>query len=86
MTASAAGHASIDGTLKVTSGRARPAHIAPDGRVTTLFELFPDAPSVTVALRFTAPPGENRVKPVMARGAALEMSLHFDRGNLHVLT
>ena len=61
---------SVDCTLTVTAGRAKLVHIAPDGAVTTS------------TLRFTAPPGENRVKLVMAESTSLDMALRFDQGTL----
>lgn len=71
-----------DCTLTVTSGRAKLVHIAPDGTVTTLLEVSPDSPVATSTLRFTALPGENRVKLVMAQHTSLEMTLRFDEGTL----
>ena len=73
---------SIDCMLTVTSGRAKLAHIAPDGTVTTLLEVSPDSPVSTSTLRFTALPGDNRVKLVMAESTSLDMTLCFDQGTL----
>ena len=75
-------HVSIDCTLTVTSGRAKLAHIAPDGTVTTLLEVSPDSTVSTSTLRFTALPGDNRVKLVMAESTSLDMTLCFDQGTL----
>ena len=72
----------IDCTLTVTAGRAKLAHIAPDGTVTTLLEVSPDSPVTTSTLRFTALPRENRVKLVMAESTSLDMALSFDQGTL----
>ena len=73
---------SVDCTLTVTAGRAKLVHIAPDGAVTTLLEVSPDAPVTTSTLRFTAPSGENRVKLVMAESTSMDMTLRFDQGTL----
>ncbi|MGN1021802.1 MAG: hypothetical protein ACI4O7_15675 [Aristaeellaceae bacterium] len=69
-------------TLTVTAGRAKLVHIAPDGSVTVLLEVSPDSPVATSTLRFTALPGDNRVKLVMAESTSLDMTLRFDQGTL----
>ncbi len=68
--------------LTVRSGKAKLVHIAPDGTVATLLEVSPDAPVNASVLTFPALPGENRVKLVMAEGTSLDMTLHFDAGQL----
>ncbi|MGN0745577.1 MAG: hypothetical protein ACI4ML_02750 [Aristaeellaceae bacterium] len=73
---------SVDCTQTVTAGRAKLVHIAPDGTVTTLLEVSPDSPVATSTLHFTALPGENRVKLVMAESTSLDMALSFDQGTL----
>ena len=73
---------SVDCSLAVTVGRAKLVDIAPDGTVTTLLEVSPDSPVATSTLHFTALPGENRVKLVMAESTSLDMTLRFDQGTL----
>lgn len=84
--APADGTMELDYSLKITEGKVKVVHIAPDGALTVLAEVTEDDDTMEQVGTIEIPvqKGENRMK-LVAQGAALQYSLEIPEGQLSTI-
>lgn len=73
----------LDYSLKITKGKVKVVHIAPDGALTVLAEVTEDDDPMEQAGTIEIPvqKGQNRIK-LVAQGAALQYSMEIPKGQM----